>query len=82
MHSLYQSSKILEKNKARLIIGKQKGFLDDSLQPGSNYISSKIRKRKQNQESSGEMSQESEMWSELKGNLSVNFFKSKYIDGI
>ena len=35
----------------------------------------------QNQESSGEMSQESELYSKLKGNLSVSFC-SRNIDGV
>ena len=49
-----QPLKILENNKTTLTIEKEKGILDDSLQLGSNDISSKIRNINQNQQSSEE----------------------------
>ena len=73
VHRLQQSNN-LEKNKTRLIIEKEKGILKDSLQPGSNDISSKIRNNKQNHESS------EENFKELKIKLNQN--ENKFVSEI
>ena len=54
MNHRLQPPKNFGKNKTRLVIEKEKGTLDDSLQPSTNDISSKIRNKQQIQESSEE----------------------------